>query len=174
MIALSSASRASAIHHLDVSHILRTEGKFAFAFHKIHKSWKYGKAPPNLEFCKYTEDRDLCVVTTLNEYIKRTYQRRAEKRRSQLLLSFIQPYVEVSSSTVSRWIKETLKLAGIDVFIFKGHSTREASPSKASKAGLSLADILARGSWSSSSTWQRFYNKQIMNENDLFPKTVFD
>ena len=113
------------------------------------------------------------MVTTLDEYIKCTYQRRAGKRRCQLLLSFIQPYAEVSSSTVSRWIKETLKLAGIDVSILKGHSTRAASSSKSSKAGLSLSDILARGSWSSSSTWQRFYNKEIMNENDLFQKTVF-
>ena len=77
------------------------------------------KAPPSLVFCEYTEDRDPCVVTTLNEYIKLTYQRHAEKRRSQLLLSFIQTYVEVSSTTVSRWIKESLKLAGIDVSIFK-------------------------------------------------------
>ena len=174
LMALSSASRASTVHHLGVSYILRTEGKFVFIFHKLHKSWKYGKAPPSLEFCEYIEDRDLCVVTTLNEYIKHTYQRCTEKRRSQLLLSFIQPYVEVSSSAVSRWIKETLKLAGIDVSIFKGHSTRAASSSKTSKAGLSRADILARGSWSSSSTWQRFYNKQIMKENYLFRKTAFD
>ena len=86
------------------------------------------------------------------EYIKCTYRRRVEKRLSQLLLSFIQPYVEMSGSNVSRWIKETLKLAGIDVSIFKGHSTRASSSSNASKAGLSMADILARGSWSSSST----------------------
>ena len=79
----------------------------------------------------------------------------------------------MSSSTVSRWIKEALKLAGIDVSIFKGHSKRTASSSKVSKAGLSLADILARGSWSSSSTWKRFYNKQNMNENDLYQKTLF-
>ena len=81
--------------------------------------------------------------------------------------------MEVSSSTVSRWMKETPKLVVIYVSIFKGHSKRAASSSQASKAGISLADILARGSWSSSSTWQRFYNKQIMNENDLFQKTVF-
>ena len=106
------------------------------------------------------------MVTALNEYMKRTYQWRTEKRRSQLLLSFIQPYLEVSSSAASRWIKETLKLAGIDVPIFNGYSTRAASSSKVSKAGLSLVDdIFGRSSWSSSSTWQRFYNKQITKEN---------
>ena len=88
-MALSSASRASAIHYLDGWYMLRPEGKFVFTFHKLNKSWKCGKAPPSLEFCEYTEDRDLCVVTALNEYINRTFQRRAERRRSQLLLSFI-------------------------------------------------------------------------------------
>ena len=82
----------------------------------------------------------------------------------------------MSSSTVSRRIKEALKLTGIDVSILKGHSTRAVSSSKASKVGLSLADTSlypGRGSWSSRSTWQRFYNKQIMNEDDIYQKTVF-
>ena len=115
-----------------------------------------GKLHQVLSSANTQGDWDLCVVTTSDEYIKRTYQRRAEKRRSQLLLSFIQPYVEVSSSTVSRCIKEALKLAGIDASIFKGHPTRASFSSKASEAGLSLADILGKGSWSSSCTWQRF------------------
>ena len=53
LIVLSSASRASAIHHLDVRYryMLRPEGKFIFTFHKLHKSWKFGKAPASLEFC---------------------------------------------------------------------------------------------------------------------------
>ena len=93
-------------------------------------------------FCKYTVESDLFVVTVYKEYIKNTYQQRSEKRRSQLLLSFVQPYVEASSSTVSRWIKEALKLADIDQSIFKCRSTRTAFSSKASKTSLSLANIL--------------------------------
>ena len=133
--------------HLDARYMLREEWKFVFTFHNLHKSWKYGKAPPSLEFCKYTEDRDLCMVTTFNEYIKCTYQLRAGKRHSQFLLSFIQPYVKVSSWTVSRWIKKALRLTGTDVSILKGPLTRAASSSKASKADFSLADILGRDSW---------------------------
>ena len=94
-MALSSASRASAINHLDVRYMLSREGKFVFTFHKLHKSWKYGKAPPVLECCEYTEDGELCVVTTLNEYIKRTYQRRAEKK---MLLATAEFYSAVCGS----------------------------------------------------------------------------
>ena len=59
-----------------------------------------------------------------------------------------------------------LKLAGVDVNIFKGHSTRTASASKATVSGLSLCEILERASWSSASPWQRFYKK------DIIPTTV--
>ena len=64
------------------------------------------------------------------------------------------------SSTIPGRIKNILKEAGIDTKIFKGHSTRSASTSKAGLAGLSVTDILERGSWTNASTWQRFYNRQ--------------
>lgn len=72
------------------------------------------------------------MVTALIEHTKRTYQRRVEKKPCQLLLSFIKPYVKVSS------------LTGIYIFIFKDHLTRAVSFSHASVADLSLDDILAR------------------------------
>ena len=67
--------------------------------------------------------------------------------------------MEVSSSIVSRWIKEDLKLAGIDVSFIKTE--------------LSVVDVLGSNSWSISCIWLRFYNKQIMNEVDAYQKTVF-
>ena len=54
---------------------------------------------------------------------------------------------------LSRWIKETLKLSRIDITTFKGHSTRTASSPKVTSIGLSVSDILNRGSWSQKSTW---------------------
>ena len=88
LMALSSTSTASAIHHLDVRYMLRTEGKFIFTLHKLHKSWKYGKVSQSLEFCEYTEDRDHCVVTTLNEYIEHTYQWCTEKKMLSVTVEF--------------------------------------------------------------------------------------
>ena len=42
----------------------------------------------------------------------------------QLLLSYLNPHVEVHSSTVSKWIKGILEETGVDADVFKGHSTR--------------------------------------------------
>ena len=106
------------------------------------------------------------VVTALDEYILRSSEWRKESNQTQLLLGTIRPYKEVVSSTISGWVKTLLKLAGLDVNIFKGYSTRAASTSKASVSGLSLCEILERGSWLSACTWQRFYKK------DIIPTTV--
>ena len=46
-----------------------------------------------------------------------------------------------------------LKEAGVDANVFKGHSTRSAHTSKACLSGISVDDLLSRGSWSNKSTW---------------------
>ena len=130
--------------------------------------------PPVVEFCGYSDDKDLCVVTALDEYILRSSEWRKESNQVQLLLGTIRPYKKVVSSTISRWVKTVLKLAGVDVNIFKGHSTRADSTSKATVSGLSLCEIL--NSWSSAFTWQRFYKKEIIPttvanfQNSIFMK----
>ena len=59
----------------------------------------------------------------------------------------------------------------IDISTFNTHSTRSASNSKADLSGAPIEEILKRG-WSSISTWQKFYNKNIQ-EGQLFQEMVF-
>ena len=47
-------------------------------------------------------------------------------------------------STISGWLKKTHKQAGINNDLFKAHSARSASSSKASVGGAPLAEILKR------------------------------
>ena len=105
-----------------------------------------------MEFCGYSDDNDLCVRTALDEYILRSSEWRIESNQTQLLLGTMRPCKEVVSSTNSGWVNALLTLAGVDINIFKEHSTRPASTSKATVSGLSLCEILKRGSWSSAST----------------------
>ncbi|KAK2551481.1 hypothetical protein P5673_027669, partial [Acropora cervicornis] len=53
-------------------------------------------------------------------------------------LNSSQPYKVVSSATLARWLEVVLSLAGIDTSIFKGHSFRGASTSKAVSLGVPL------------------------------------
>ena len=72
LMALTSASRASAMHCLDVRFMVKSEDAYFFTFHKLHKSWRKGKSPPKPCSYKYPKDQKLCVVSALDEYLKHT------------------------------------------------------------------------------------------------------
>ena len=57
------------------------------------------------------------------------------------------PHKAVSVQTISRWLKQCLELAGIDTAVYKGHSFRHASTSKAKSVGVSIDDIFLTGGW---------------------------
>ena len=83
-------------------------------------------------------------------------------RDTKLFLSYVPPHKPIVKSTLAGWIKQMLGLTGgIDTSTFQAHSTRSAASSKALMKGLSMTDVLERGSWSHESTWQKFYHKDI-------------
>lgn len=116
LLALTAASRASAIKHVNIAHMVHTTSFYTFTFQNLHKSWKKGGPPPSVTYYAYSKDKKLCVVAALDEYIKRSKTWRNSK--TQLLLGTIRPHNEVVSSTISGWIKEVLKASGIDISIF--------------------------------------------------------
>ena len=82
---------------------------------------------------------------------------------TQLLLSYIQQHKQVVPSTISGWLKNVLKSSGINVSLFISHSTRSATTSKTSASGLSVIEIIERGTLSNMSNWQGFYQKDIIS-----------
>ena len=115
---------------------------YIFYFSKLHKSWMKGQAPPAITYFAFSEDKALCLVEKLNEYINRSKPWRESNHESQLLLSSISPHNAVTSCTISGWPKKTLKEAGINTDLFKAHSTKSASSSYTSVGGVSLVEIL--------------------------------
>ena len=156
------------MHCLDVRFMVQSDDAYIFTFNKWHKSWRKGKPPPKLYFCKYRKDQQLCVFSILIKYLKCTEIWRTNGEKFQLLLSYIKPHVEVHSSAVSIWIKKILKETGVDIDAFKGHSTRPASTSTAFLSGISVDEILSQGSWSNESARQKFYHKQVLSKKQLF------
>ena len=174
LLALTAASRASAIHHLDVRFMAANDKQCTFYFNKLHKSWRNKKPPPAITYYAYEKDDSMCVLKTLKEYLERSEAWRVNGQPSQLLLSTLRPHGPVVSSTVSGWLKKALSKAGIDTDTFKGHSTRSASSSKVGFKGAPMQEILKRGSWSSESTWQKFYCKDIIPDGKLFQELMYD
>ena len=81
-----------------------------------------------LSFAAY-EKESLCVIACLREYIDRA--RTLRGTNTKLLISFCKSHNAVTTSTVGRWLKETLRLSGVDIAVFKSHSVRVATVSAA-------------------------------------------
>ena len=105
------------------------------------------------------------VVHHLRVYLERTKLRRGDCKQ---LLSFQKPYQAVSKDTVSRWLKLVLKQAGIDISMFKAHSTRAASTSAAAASNIPLSTIMASAGWSNADTFSKLYHKPVMENEQIF------
>ena len=57
-------------------------------------------------------------------------------------------------------------MAGINMTVYRPHSCRSASLSKARDNGVSMTDILKQGCWKSQNTFTKFYSKDIINKQN--------
>ena len=105
----------------------------------------------------------ICPRLCLLEYLKRTEELRKDTK--QLFVSFCKPHAAVSSATIARWIKGVLAKSGIDVSVYKAHSTRSAVTSKALFLGASVEAILKLADWSNERTFSKFYKRIPANES---------
>ena len=63
--------------------------------------------------------------------------------------------------------------AGIDTSIFKSHSVRGETCSKAAGAGATTKQILDAADWSSKGTYQQFYHRRLeSNDKTSFGRNV--
>ncbi|CAC5385901.1 unnamed protein product [Mytilus coruscus] len=117
-----------------------------------------GFSLPNVVFKRFDKP-ELCVVKTMINYVLHT---KDVRKTSSLFISYA-TFRKVSTSTLSRWLKTVLLLAGIDINIFKAHSFRGASTSAALTSGYSIKDIMATVNWTYAKTFYKFYYRECNN-----------
>lgn len=158
LLAILSASRSQTLRFLSINNMKQGASKFVFNIEDLLKQSRPGYAMQPLEFASYPVNRKLCVVTVLKEYLKRTKKLRSSQ---YLLISYIKPFGQVSTATISRWIRIVMSRAGIDVDKFKAHSVRSAATTKAYAKNIPLKDIMSLAGWTSESTFKKFYLKPV-------------
>ena len=84
----------------------------------------------------------------------------------ELVISYGKPHRPVGRDMWSRWIKDEVKLSGVNKKVFTAHSCRSASISKAKANGMGINEIMKRGCWKSESTFKNFYDKDIITDNN--------
>ena len=159
LLCLTTGQRGQTIHKFDVNYIQAMDDRYRITICEKLKQTKPGRHLAPIDLLAYHNDKKLCVVEHLREYLHRTEQLR--KGHSQLLISYIKPFKPVSKDTISRWVKQVLESAGIDTNKYSAHSSRAASASSCKAKGLNLAEIMKCAGWSNSSTFARFYDKPV-------------
>ena len=158
LLALSNADRASDLCALDVRYLSLTPKGAEFQLVTLTKS-----ARPDRHFISFYpsfQDETVCPVTTLQLYLTRTADWRADQNRNQLFLSINRPHHPVTPATVARWLKETLRMAGVSTD-FTAHSTRATAVSVAFDKGVSIKDILNTADLTSDSVFKKYYYKSL-------------
>jgi len=166
LMALITAHRAQTLHLLDLNMLRKSSSGYTFTFDKVIKTSRPGQSLPVLEFKAYPKDRRLCIVTVLKEYLKRRSIVNIGGSK-KLFLSFVAPHKPVVRSTISRWIKEVLAQSGIDITVYKAHSTRAAATSKAKSADIPVEDILKAAGWARAGTFAQYYNKPVVGSSSF-------
>ena len=113
LLALTSVSRCSEIRHLDIRFYTKFEKKFCFNVIKPTKTSKANKPLPVLEFECFQDDNNICVFETSEDHIFRAKPWREKSNHNKLLLSHIEAHSAMKACTLSRWICQVPKYAGI-------------------------------------------------------------
>lgn len=101
----------------------------------------------------------LCVVSCLRRYLEITKDIR---KSEQLFVTINRPHDSASTKTISRWLVNTLELAGVDISKYTAHSFRMTGSSQALQNGVPSNIIMERVGWSSKSdTFAKFYSRPI-------------
>ncbi|CAH3031028.1 unnamed protein product [Pocillopora meandrina] len=159
LLSLVTAQRGQTLHLLEINLMSTYDSSIVFTFNKPLKQSNPRTQVNPLVLKAYTHDESLCVFSTLKEYLQRTETLRATG--SQLLISFQKPHKAVSRDTISRWIRTVVQLSGINLDVYKAHSTRAASVSAAHRAQVPVQEILRKAGWSSAQTFAIYYDKNL-------------
>lgn len=154
---LSGGQRCQTIHQIEIGDIKVVGDELSIPIMGKIKQTRPGKQMAPLRFRPYREE-NLCIVTMLTVYLKVSATFRTHNK---LFLSFCEPHSAVGKETISRWCKNVLKNAGVDLTSFSSHSSRSAATSKAFHNGIPLSKIMEFAGWSNERTFANFYKKDI-------------
>ena len=159
LLALLSTHRCQTLNSLSIEHMDINIQQVTFYIPKVIKNTTTMFHPKPIILQAFPADERICPVRNIVEYIKASEKFRKSKN---LLLSYYK-HEPIETQTISRYVKLTLKAAGINTKIFTDHSTRHASSTGKFMKVLSLNDVVKKAEWKSSSSFRQFSNLPVIN-----------
>ena len=100
LLALTTASRASEITHLDIRYMIKSPLFYCFTLTKSSKVMNLGDSHPKIMFEGFEDNKNICVRKALDHYLEKTSSLRDGE--TNLLIATINPHKKVAVSTISR------------------------------------------------------------------------
>ena len=166
LLLILSEQQKQTLLAIDIDNVKIYEDKLIILLNSSFKHTKPSRPAQAIVYHKFNGNLKLCVVECAKLYIE-VRKELVPPENKQFLVTFGKPHKAASDDTISRWIKNTISSAGIDIYVFKAHSTRSASSSKAIRTGIPYTEILKRDSWKGANTFTKHYDKHIINKGDL-------
>lgn len=165
LIALSTGQRMQTLSKISLENIIVSSEQIQIKISERVKTSKIHKNQPCLVIPFFRNQPEICVASTLQNYIEATASlRNLKEGNNSLFISYCKPHRVVTTQTLARWTKRVLSASGVDTSVFTAHSTRHASTSAVSRAGLNVDIIRKTAGWSErSSVFARFYNRPLDN-----------
>lgn len=133
-----------------------------------------GKTQPCLQFPFLQDNPSICLANTLMCYIDRTSNLRRDDNE-YLFVTYGNSHHRASSQTLSRWVKETLRSAGVDTDVFRAYSIRSVATSTAFRRQVPIELIRRTAGWTEkSNTFFKFYNKTISLHSNEFALAILN
>jgi hypothetical protein len=115
------------------------------------------------------ENTELCPVRVLFLFVEKSKPLRDSLPIDHtIFLAYIEDIDKTASirpSILSGWLKSSMKKAGIDTNIYKPHSFRSASSTKAVEQGASIDNVKQHANWNlNSGTFEKYYYKPIAQQ----------
>ncbi|CAH2320113.1 Tyrosine recombinase [Pelobates cultripes] len=172
LLSLALAARGAELTQIHISEpwLSRTPGGFHIILKGRQKTSHFSPGPVELDLVQDSSEPGLCLVSLLQSYLQLSAGFRNDI--SQLFITSRNPFRPAKVNTIRGWILSAMSTAGIDVSVFKSHSIRGASATKAARKGLPLATILKAARWLSSKTFVRFYWRPSEVERLQFLRTT--
>ena len=184
LLALSSSDRGQTLHLLNIEHTALLDDEIHFVIFNRLKHTSRTTPRPKVVKCPITTNASLNVSDYVVAYMNRTLALRALQvnrgleKPTQLFLSWATKK-PVTKTTIARWLKNILSLAGINSEIYSGHSFRGAGLSDAYSKGVSVEKIVQHGSWTNVRTFKTFYSAPSEDSSvgriilDQFRESIF-
>ena len=124
LVGLVSAQRSQALAVLTLKDMSVSKDGTRFCVSRLLKTSRPGKSSTPIMVPKNTSNGRLCPLTTLQTYISRTESVRNSIGIDSIFISLCSPFKAVGSSSLSRWLKTVLSLAGIDSSVYTGQLSK--------------------------------------------------